>query len=103
MADAPTTSGQYEHERRFWQLQNRSILWGAIPAATIIFGLDVIIRDGRWIIGPALIAASVLALWLADRAIMEAPAVPVSATRGQVIIAVLAVMTWIAVGYDIYD
>ena len=95
-----------QRERHWWQIQNRSMLWSAVPVATFLFGLDLL-KDKNWIFGPIFTVGSLLALLLIDRQMRLASA-PISriappATRSPtIVIAFLAIATWMAVGYDIY-
>ncbi|HVC44762.1 MAG TPA: hypothetical protein VND20_08075 [Candidatus Binataceae bacterium] len=96
-----------EREHHWWQLQNRSMLWGAIPVATFVFGLELF-RDKDWIWGAIFTGASILALLWVDRLMRitseQMVRTPSSGTSKSqmIIIALLALLTWGGVIYDIY-
>jgi hypothetical protein len=96
-----------EKERHWWQFQNRSMLWGAVPGATLVFGLDLL-KDKNWMLGSLFTVGSIVALLLLDRQ-MRATSAPIStskswiAQRPTITIALLAIVTLVGVIYDIYD
>jgi hypothetical protein len=108
ISNRPETPKQNdEDERHWWQLQNRSLLWGAVPVATLVFGLELL-RDKNWIFGSMVTVISLFWLLLVDRQ-MRITSAPLSQRLSPrihhptVLIALLAIATWGSVAYDIYD
>src|SRR6202041_2447382 len=77
--------------------------WGAVPAATIFFGFELL-KDGDWIPGSATVLISLGALWLVDRQMRRTADTRFTIPRSPLgIFALLAIVTWGAVIYEIYD
>jgi hypothetical protein len=105
----PPENDEMERDHRFWRGQNRSSLWGSAPIGTLVFGLELI-KDGNWAYGGAFVVLSLVTLLFVDRqmrgdgTLRVAAEVPRRSRREPLLaLAMLSVITWIAVGYDIYD
>jgi hypothetical protein len=107
---APLSVGEHEN-LSFWQRQNRSLLWSAIPGAAFFHGLDRV-HSGEYWSGTAFLVGSVVALVALDRImrrresqirIVSNRPTTWKARAVSLILPVVAIATWCAVGFDIAD
>jgi hypothetical protein len=83
--------------------ESRALLWGAVPVATLVYGIEQLFQT-HWLIGAGVTVLSLIALFVLDRLMRDTTTPPAVTTRRQLIlVAALALVTWIGVVYDILD